>query len=71
MDGRLVLLHGWGANGDDLKPLGDQPGTVKPPRPLMWCAWRPLNSTQTNRGGDSGTACSRLNGMPCPRQLTF
>ena len=24
MDGRLVLLHGWGANGDDLKPLGDQ-----------------------------------------------
>ena len=24
MDGRLVLLHGWGANGDDLKPLGDR-----------------------------------------------
>ena len=22
MDGRLVLLHGWGANGNDLKPLG-------------------------------------------------
>ena len=24
MDGRLVLLHGWGANGEDLKPLGDR-----------------------------------------------
>ena len=24
MDGRLVLLHGWGANGADLKPLGDR-----------------------------------------------
>lgn len=24
MDGRLVLLHGWGANKDDLKPLGDR-----------------------------------------------
>ena len=22
MERRLVLLHGWGANGDDLKPLG-------------------------------------------------
>ncbi len=21
---RLVLLHGWGANGDDLRPLGEQ-----------------------------------------------
>ena len=24
MDGRLVLLHGWGANEEDLKPLGDR-----------------------------------------------
>ena len=24
MDGRLVLLHGWGANGEDLKPLGNR-----------------------------------------------
>ena len=24
MDGRLVMLHGWGANGEDLKPLGDR-----------------------------------------------
>ena len=23
MNRRLVLLHGWGADGDDLRPLGD------------------------------------------------
>ena len=23
MKGRLVLLHGWGADGDDLRPLGN------------------------------------------------
>ena len=68
MDGRLVLLHGWGANGEDLKPLGDRLAR-ECSKTLDVVYLELLSSIPTNREGASGTACSQPSGMPCPRPL--
>ena len=68
MDGRLVLLHGWGANGEDLKPMGDRLARECSKTLDVVCLEAP-QLHPTNREGVSGMACSQPSGMPCPRPL--